>query len=42
VSDDAFRAPAGYTEVKMGDMIRQSQNAMKQMQERMKQNQKPQ
>ena len=42
VSDDAFKPPAGYTEVKMGDMIRQSQNAMKQMQEKMKENQKTQ
>jgi hypothetical protein len=37
VSDDAFKPPAGYTEVKMGDMMRQAQNAMKQMQEKMKQ-----
>ena len=40
VSDDAFEPPAGYTEVKMGDMMKQAQGAMKQMQEKMKQ--KPQ
>jgi uncharacterized protein DUF4412 len=36
VSDDAFKPPAGYTEVKMGDMMKQAQGAMKQMQEKMK------
>jgi hypothetical protein len=39
VSDDAFRPPAGYTEVKMGDMMKQAQGAMKQMQENMKKGQ---
>jgi hypothetical protein len=37
VSDDAFKPPLGYTEVKMGDMMKQAQNAMKEMQEKMKQ-----
>jgi hypothetical protein len=36
VSDDAFKPPAGYTEVKMGDMMKQAQGAMKQMQNKMK------
>jgi hypothetical protein len=36
VSDDAFKPPVGYTEIKMGDMMKQAQNAMKQMQEREK------
>ena len=36
VSDDAFKPPAGFTEVKMGDMMKQAQGAMKQMQEKMK------
>jgi hypothetical protein len=39
VSDDAFKPPAGYKEVRMGDMMMKAQNAMKEMQERMKQNQ---
>ena len=36
VSDDTFKPPAGYSEVKMGDMMKQAQGAMKQMQEKMK------
>ena len=36
VSDDAFKPPAGYTEVRMGDMMKQAQGAMRQMQEKMK------
>ena len=36
VSDDAFKPPAGYTEVRMGDMMKQAQGAMKQMQQKMK------
>jgi hypothetical protein len=39
VSDDAFKAPAGYKEVRVGDMMMKAQNAMKEMQERRKQNQ---
>jgi len=39
VSDDAFKPPVGYTELKMHDMMMQAQNAMKQMQEKMKSNQ---
>jgi hypothetical protein len=42
VSDDAFKPPVGYTEVKMGEMMLQAQNAMKQMQEKMKEKDKEQ
>lgn len=40
VGDDAFKPPAGYTEVKMHDMMMQAQNAMKQMQQKTKANPK--
>jgi hypothetical protein len=39
VSDDAFKPPAGYKEVRMGDMMLKAQNAMKEMREKMKANQ---
>lgn len=42
VGDDAFKPPAGYTEIKMGDMMMQAQNAVKQMQEKMQQKDKGQ
>jgi hypothetical protein len=38
VGDDAFAPPAGYTEVRMGDVMQQARKAMKQAQEQMKQN----
>jgi hypothetical protein len=43
VSDDAFKPPAGYTEMRMGDMMLNAQKAMQQMRDKMKANQgKPQ
>lgn len=43
VSDDAFKPPAGYTEIRMGDMMLKAQNAMKEMRDKMKANEgKPQ
>jgi hypothetical protein len=38
VSEDAFKPPAGFQEIRMGEMMLNAQNAMKQMQEKMKQN----
>ncbi|HEX2637134.1 MAG TPA: DUF4412 domain-containing protein [Gemmatimonadales bacterium] len=39
VSDDAFKPPAGYKEIRMGDMMLKAQNAMKEMRDKMKANQ---
>jgi len=39
VSDDAFKPPAGYKEIRLGDMMMKAQNAMKESQEKEKKNQ---